>query len=341
MTLLHADNFDSLATVGSKYSANAVFTLDNSIVRFPGQSIKVHYIYYFGYVFTGPKSEIYVGIAQYIADTRFQDSDVIYFRGLSEANFVIKSTSVVNMYSLWTQAGTLYSFKPKTYAWNFFEVKFKASASSSAGDLIVKLNNETIYSCGAGLDLLHTSNVADTSTYAVNFGGVGMSSSLYTYYDDLYICDNNGSVNNTFLGDCRIETLYPNGNGNSSDFMGSDSNQTDNYLLVDEATHNSDTDYVYDSVVDQVDLYTFGNLTGTIGTIHGIVVEPVLRKTDAGTRTARTIIRQNSTNYESSEIFPSTTYVPYPTIWETDPDTSSAWTETGVNSAEYGITVES
>ena len=56
-------------------------------------------------------------------------------------------------------------------------------------------------------------------------------------YDDLYICDGTtvpGEPVNDFLGDVRVDTLYPNGNGNSSQWVGQDANSTDNYLNVDD-----------------------------------------------------------------------------------------------------------
>ena len=71
---------------------------------------------------------------------------------------------------------------------------------------------------------------------------VGTSSSSFDI-DDLYICDDNGSVNNDFLGDVRVEAIFPSGNGNSSVLVGSDGNSTDNYALVDEATPSTG-DYV-------------------------------------------------------------------------------------------------
>jgi hypothetical protein len=123
--------------------------------------------------------------------------------------------------------------------------------------------------------------------------------------------------------------------------MGSDADQVNNYLLVDDETHTGDTDYVYDDTVDQIDLYGFDNLTESIQTIHGVIVEPTIRKDDAGSRTARALIRRSSVNYEGAELFPSTDYQQFPTLWEQDPSTSSAWNETGVNAAEFGLTIES
>src|SRR5437764_673985 len=61
----------------------------------------------------------------------------------------------------------------------------------------------------------------------IGLGGVGRA-----YLDDLYVCDATGTTNNTFLGDVRVHTLVPSGNGTDSGLTGSDGNQVNNYQLV-------------------------------------------------------------------------------------------------------------
>ena len=89
-------------------------------------------------------------------------------------------------------------------------------------------------------------------------------------------------------------------------------------------------------------MYSFGNIaTSGIDTIHGVAVNICAKKDDSGTRTGKPICRSGSTNYEGSEFAPDTDYTYFQNVWETDPDTASAWTVSGVNSAEFGIKVES
>jgi hypothetical protein len=52
------------------------------------------------------------------------------------------------------------------------------------------------------------------------------------------------------------------------------------------------------------------------------------------------VIRSNSTDYDdSSQAIASTDYLFINRISEVDPNTSAAWTDTNLNSAEFGIKV--
>ena len=158
------------------------------------------------------------------------------------------------------------------------------------------------------------------------------------FFDDLYVCDTAGSVNNDFLGDVRVEALLPTANGNSSVLVGSDGNSTDNYLLVDEASPNSDTDYVESSAVGDKDTYVFGNLSPSSGTVFGVLVLPYIRKTDAGIRKMASVARVSGTEVDSADKTLSTSYAYMPDVRETKPG-GGAWTISDVNGAEFGIKV--
>ena len=86
-----------------------------------------------------------------------------------------------------------------------------------------------------------------------------------TIFDDVYLMAGTGDE---FLGDCTVATLLPTGNGFVNQFVGSDGNSTDNYLLVDEQPPSS-TDYVGSATTGQQDLYTLTNLTGS-GTVLAV-----------------------------------------------------------------------
>lgn len=154
-------------------------------------------------------------------------------------------------------------------------------------------------------------------------------------YDDLIIRDDT-----TAIPDHRIVTLYPNGNGNSSQLVGSDSNSTDNYLLVDEAQFNSDTDYVESGTASDKDTYTMDNLPSGVASVLAVAQRLVARKTDAGARSGRTVIRSASTDYEGSDIALADTYAVYGTLRTVDPATSATWTVANVNALEAGAKVQ-
>lgn len=155
-------------------------------------------------------------------------------------------------------------------------------------------------------------------------------------FDDFYICDTTGSIANDFLGDIRVDYYAPNGNGNSSQLLGSDGNSTDNYLLVDEVAPNDDTDYVESATVGQKDTYSFPNMAHTPSNIYGMQILVNAKKSDAGLRSICTVIRSGGADTDGATQALSTSYKYYREIHEADPNTSAAWTQSGVNSAEVG-----
>jgi hypothetical protein len=154
------------------------------------------------------------------------------------------------------------------------------------------------------------------------------------YVDDLYVCDTAGSVNNDFLGDVRVQSIFPSGAGNTTQMTPSAGS---NYTCVDETTPNGDTDYVSETAAGEKDTYAFGNLTPTSGTIKGVQVLINARKDDAGFRTIAPVYRPASTDYDGSTVNVGDSYVYYSEITEVSPETSSAWTIAEVNGAEFGV----
>lgn len=175
-----------------------------------------------------------------------------------------------------------------------------------------------------------TTGLADTLRISSDSGGKVRD------YDDLIVRDDS-----TAISDHRIATLLPNGNGTSSQFTGSDGNSTDNYLLVDEVPHNSDTDYVESSTAGQIDTYAMDNLPAGAASVLAVQQRLVARKTDAGARSGRTVVRSGGANYEGSDIALADNYVAYGTLRLTDPATAAAWTVANVNALEAGAKVQS
>ena len=104
---------------------------------------------------------------------------------------------------------------------------------------------------------------------AQTFGGALMT------IDDIYVC----TGDDPFLGDIIVETLYPNGNGTVNQWVGTDANSVDNYLLVDD---QNTSDSVRDSVPGHQDLYVLQNLSVADASVVGVAHEAYVRKGDVG-----------------------------------------------------------
>lgn len=218
-------------------------------------------------------------------------------------------------------------FTPEVYCYLELKVVFGSSGSAE-----LRLNGTAIITFSGD-----TTASANDSANRISLGGYRTQSGAVEF-DDFYLCDSSGGVNDDFLGDVRVEYIAPNGNGNTSQLVGSDGNSTDNYLLVDENPPNGDTDYVQSATVDEKDTYAYANLTPTTGSVYGVQLSPYARKTDAGARGLKTVARHSGTEEDSAAQALSTSYAFYSDIRETKPGGGS-WSISDVNGAEFGVKV--
>lgn len=209
-------------------------------------------------------------------------------------------------------------------------IELKAKIDNTVGTIDLWVNGFLDGTFSGDTQQTANANADRFVTLGANSGSSGLAWSL----DDIYITDDAAGLS-SIIGDPRVECLFPNGNGNSSQMVGSDGNSTDNYLLVDEATPNDDTDYVQSSTVGDKDTYTFGDMTTTAGTVYGVQVNTRARKTDAGARKLASVARLSGTEVDSADFVLTTSYQAYSDVRETKPG-GGAWTISDVNSAEFG-----
>jgi hypothetical protein len=214
-------------------------------------------------------------------------------------------------------------------ATGFCYVELKTLINDSTGTYEVRVNGGSVLS-GTGADTRNSGTSGVITVASILFARGGQ------IFDDFYICDGAGSVNNDFLGDRRVDAYFPSANGNSSQMVGSDTDSTDNYLLVDETSPNDDTDYVQSDVLNNKDTYTFQNMVHTPSSISGVMALANAKKDDAGTRSIAIVTRSGGADYDGSSHALSTSYTYYRDILETDPATSAAWSLSGFNNAEFG-----
>lgn len=217
--------------------------------------------------------------------------------------------------------------------WFYLEAKVKIHGST--GTYAIRLNGGAV----PGLPDATAQNTQNSANASVNEIGFGPGASGNQVIDDLYVCDTAGSVNNDFLGDVKIEAIFPNGDGNSSQWVGSDSNSINNSLLVDEATPNDDTDYVASSTSGNKDTYAMGNLTTAAGTVLAVQPAAWARKDDAGNRLIVNVARLSGVEVDSTLPFAlGASYGFCAEIRETKPG-GGAWSLSDVNAAEFGVKV--
>ena len=111
---------------------------------------------------------------------------------------------------------------------------------------------------------------------------------------------------------------------------------TDNYALLDELPP-SDTDYVSSGSPGSKDLYEMSDWTEVSSSTIQFLVDWIrARKGTAGDQQIRSIVKSGGTESSGGSIDLSITYRYYGRILATDPDTSAAWEDAGVDALQAG-----
>jgi hypothetical protein len=202
---------------------------------------------------------------------------------------------------------------------------------------------EVVVNGASGSVTVHLNGVSEIATTTGNFGStnigqisIGAQASLNATYvvDDVYVCDTSGSVNNTFLGDRRVITCMPNGDGAHTAWTPTGGGS--HYTQVNEATvEDGDTTYVSDATPGDIDTYTFQDVDGN-ATIHAIQQSIYARKDDANTRQIAPVRRQSGTDQVGATATLTSTYAYVTEIKEVDP-VGSPWTPANFNADEFGV----
>lgn len=213
--------------------------------------------------------------------------------------------------------------------WYYIEMKHTINDSTGAVD--VRINGVTEIS----LTNQDTKVGSATTAEGVRFWGVSTLNNNYTF-DDIYVCDDSGSANNDFLGSIHVDGILPNAAGDSTDFTPS---AGDNYAAVDDDPQDDDTTYVEDSTSSNRDLYNYEAMS-SVSTILGVMVNTTGRETDGTNFTLVTVVQSDTTvDTDAGTVLGTTSYTTVTWVIEQDPDTSSAWTESGINAAQFGVEV--
>lgn len=213
------------------------------------------------------------------------------------------------------------------FLWNWLEIKLMISNSISASSCQVKINDILYIDLPAGQD---TQNSANSYANVFSFP----SPRVPFYLDDFILQTGVGS---DFLGDTRIVTSLPNGSGSSSDFIGSDGNSIDNYLLVDDPTPDEESTYVESNVIGSKDIYTFPSIGTTGNSITALGVNVKCRKTDAGLKQLCSITKVGTTEYYGANVNMSDGSIcQIQEIFPTNPDTGLTWSQSEAESAQFG-----
>lgn len=341
MTLLLMDGFD-LGDVGTRYSGTVSGTIGptNTISRFGyGQYLIIKDGGTFKASFT-PSATVIVGVSAAIADVGGggPNGKVYLWADGGTVNHLQVGWDGAGHLQVWRGDGTLLATSTDiimplvAYHWRHWEIK--AVISDTVGSVEIRID-------GASTPVINISGVdtrnGGTSTN-IDAVSINNPNGAYSAWDDFYVLNTLGSVNNNFLGDVRVYALSPNGNGNYSQFVGSDADSVNNYLLVNEKTPNT-ANYVGSPTTGNRDSYVMEDLPATVLTVYGTQEVVMAAKSDAGVVSMKQSMRVAATDYDTAATTLASSYMDLTNVRETNPNTAAAWTAAGVNGVEVGVVV--
>lgn len=343
MSLLHIESFDLIdtSTISTRYTlVGTGHTISTTVAR-NGNHIGMASAAVersFRRDFLTPQTTLVVGVAFYITTlgVTFGAADIISFMDGSTRQISLSITATTGLLFLWNgslQASA--SDKPVIAgAWNYLEVKMPFGNSVSAS---VRLNGDAI--TGLTAVTVDSQNSASAQCTGVKFNNISESAGSPTkYYDDIYILNTSGSVNNDFLGDVRIEARRPTAEGNYSQF--DPSSGSDNSAMVDDAAPDGDSTYVSTNVLNEIDTYVVEDLATTTGNVLGVQTCMQMRSDEAaGTPKVITpVVRRSGTDDTSASAHNvSDEHATHLRVIEQDPIASAPWTIPTVNASEFGM----
>lgn len=220
-------------------------------------------------------------------------------------------------------ATSTYTFPIDSYVY----LELKVVLDNVSGSVEARINGESVVTL-TGVDTVNTAT-AQWTAFALE--GVFL---MVMIYDDLYVLDGSGSDLNDFLGDVRVDAHRPTADGAHSAFT--PSTGADHYALVDDTTPDDDSTYNETNTLNAIDTFDCADLAAPGASIRFVEVINRAKKTDAGDASIAPIVRYNSTDYSGTAAALSTDYRYYSQIYEQNPGTSAAWTETDFEATEFG-----
>ncbi len=237
--------------------------------------------------------------------------------GLNKINVRLDSAGKLSVYN---NAATLVATGTTVLNANqFYDIELRGSSSASASAYELRINRVS--------ELSGTCAQRSSSAYVWLVGKCNNrnSQSITGYWDNLYIDDA------AYQGIFRVKNLYPISNTGTFQW-------TNTFANLDEVPSDDDTTFCSSSgsansafLVNSQSCATMG----ISGTIKSVKVSGLLR-TASGTSSNFIRLNSNGSTSDTTAGATGTTYTMKQKVYNTDPNTGSAWTIAGVNAATIG-----
>jgi hypothetical protein len=232
--------------------------------------------------------------------------------------------------------GTILATSPQLFpsagangAWHHVQCKIVINNTTGTVEIRVDGHTSADYLTGS----INTRNGSTNST--VNngiFGLVPTGTSSQMFWDDFYMFNDQGAAPNTWQGDVRAFSYYPNAD---SALAWTPNSGANNFSRVAQA-YDADTTYVSTNGVGNFDKYTLPALPTTPNSIINVQTRLVARYDDTGPHTVSSRLWSSATPSDSISATLSATYQQIWKNYPTDPNTGSAWAASTLSSLFVG-----
>lgn len=227
---------------------------------------------------------------------------------------------------------------PAVVAEAYQHIETFVTFNNTTGSIEVRVNGVTVIS-ETGIDTVSSSN-EEASQVALHCGHNITSATghgVITDVDDYFCYDDSGSFNNTFIGDRRVLTLFPDADTAQADWTPLSGTGFSN---IDEPDPDDDTTYISTAAggsPNPVSEFSMENLPAGVSTISAVVIVNRMKKTEAGLANVLPSIVSGSSEAPGEDHPLTEAYAYYHEVIEADPDTSSPFTPSAVDSAKLKL----
>jgi len=284
---------------------------------------------------------ITIGMRIKIPGTYRNNTELIRLMGTNSGSL----TSEANLYMLNTQAIRIRRSSSTTVAtsannvfnlneWHYLEWQTVLD-SSTGGSYELRIDGVTVLS-GTGVATSANSTPTNTGILLFNQNGTDGSIENQMLFDDWYVCDGTGAVNNDFLGPINVyrQPLQAAGtNTDAGNFGGTDGvADLNSYPVLDDTKGITLT-----STSGQKQSYTTIPFHGS--TVVGVSVYSRIQTESSGLPIEvkhRVDSGASSDATKSFSVIDSENWTGFLSTYGLDPNTSGAWSQATISAAEFG-----
>lgn len=224
----------------------------------------------------------------------------------------------------------------------FMDVHWRLSTNQASSPIVEFYVNGNLHASST-LNFMNPSLFTNVSEVLLASPRNGVEANKHPFFSEIVVADESTI-------DWRVVTLVPDGEGNSTDWSGTESTKVIGVNLLDT---NSGTNGANDGInintdsTNQVQLFTVGDISTTFDDselgIKSVIATARCRSGSSGPQNMNLAVRTGGTNFFSTNVDLVTdtgsgaAFVGVFNVWDTNPDTGNPWKSTEITAIELGV----